>query len=261
MISGMLNGQAWTAGTFPLDGGVSARHEAASVISAAAPLWWMDADISTADDGSTLSDAPLRVGTTITQPTVSKRPLLDCDALNGLPAMIFDAVGDCLQVANDIGTDECSVFVTCYSDSAAGGPVFVEYSPSYFGTPGGVVVACDAQKPFIGTGETGVLTYRVSATTLDGVPAVLGGCFSRATDTDTCVMHVDGTLITSFSDQGNGNTAGNYPSETWSIGSRNNGASNPTDGAIREAVAYARELPAGQAVAIQCALRIRSKVL
>jgi hypothetical protein len=51
-------------------------------------------------------------------------------------------------------------------------------------------------------------------------------------------VYVDGVKVSDFTSTSGSDPAGNFGSSTWNMGSRNDGASRPLDGQIREVVVY-----------------------
>jgi hypothetical protein len=263
----MLNGQNWPAGMSPLEDRVAwADRYIRSVLGAYGCELWLDArDIVTIADGADITTWPARVGTSPTQPTSSKRPEFSADGWSGGPCVLFDNVGEALPCTVDLSsTPAVTLLVAARSDASSAAASAFEYNTNWL-FAGGFQLYFNSQNLYASAAPNLVAARREDA---DGVSArnVVGGCvFDGATTPDYAgLWKADApsvAKVTNLSvDVDSSEATTNYPAASAWIGSRNDGASLPLDGAVRELLLIPARVPDETMLLLMHALSLKAEI-
>jgi hypothetical protein len=194
-------------------------------------------------DNVTVRELP---GNHATQSTSASRPTLQQDS-NGMYYLGFDGTDDGMATPSIdfTGTDKMTVWtgVRKLSDAAAG--TVVELSASATGNLGGFFLRAPQSAASTYSFLSGGSAFSTAVSSL-GYVAPISNILTGIGDIsgDACSLRVNGTTVTSATDQGTGNY-GNYP---LFIG-RRGGASLPFNGRIYQLIIRGAESNAGQIAA------------
>jgi hypothetical protein len=244
----------------------SAQAWSAATVQHFDPQLWVDAaDVQS--DGN-LASWPAKAGTAPTQATESKKPEGDRDgwATDGGPAVKFDGVGECVQTSTpDLnGKQQYTIAATFKAGSNAAHRIVAEYNTNWAAANGCALQQANATGVVLGSQGDGT-NYRYSTGGSDTSSTEICAIITSDRGTSGSSMgeaYVNGSNVSDFDATSGADPAGNFGSSTWNIGSRNDGAARPLDGAIRELAIYSTGVWSAAAVgAVDTALRFRAGLL
>ena len=260
-----LAGQDWTRGIF--ERGSSRDEWAAEQIERLDDRYNLafSAEVSTAlgfSDADTVETWQATIGTSPTQPTISKRP----EYSSSWPSIAFDDVGEALVAPLDLSASStaCAFIV---SDRAAGMSaafrVLMEHGRFYAGATGfGVFAHPTNERIYVGIGTAGAYQDAYWDGYGSGRHVYAFTADSSAAAGSQIRGWIDGVEIAPTATSGTG-MAGNFGNDSIYIGARDDGAGGlerPMNGNMRAAIALASIPTDAEIALVSHALAIRAGV-
>jgi hypothetical protein len=226
---------------------------------------WLDADDITVADAANVTTWPAKEGDSPSQNSVTPRPpTFDVDGVNGRPAVLFDGSNECLQfVVGGLTSNQMANTIASTNSCTAATAVILELGATYHDGTDGIVLGYSTGNSWAGLGN-GTDSYETSTVTCAGAGIgnnVLVAAYDRSPTTDTIKNYISGAPVTPNLEKFvNSTDPTDWEGQVTNIGSRNNGASLPLAGNIRELIVINRALDAGEAFRLSKALMFKSGV-
>ena len=233
---------------------------------------WLDAGhlerVMGVTDAAAVDQWPAKEGvSTATQSTSGKRPVMDVDGFNNRPAVLFDSSNDVLHWAAGglIDTNIAANTLIAVNSSAndGGNAMLFEMGASYQSDDNLGQYYNGSNKFVSGMGAASG-TDEDEGTSTSCCPNILNVCvstFDRAPNPNVIETYINSVQATvTGAEEGNAGATTDWENNAAYLGARNNGASLPFNGHIREFLVLTRALTVGEACRISQALMNKSGI-
>ena len=231
---------------------------------------WLDAEsiVIFHGDGEAISSWTAKVGnSTATQSTSGKRPTLDVDGFNGRPAVKFDNSNDVLHWAAggliDANIPANTLIAVNTTANDGGNAMLFEMGTAYQNDDNLAQYYNGVNKFVSGMGAASG-TDEDEGTSTSTCPDILNVCistFDRTPNPNVIETYINSEPCTiTGAEEGNSGATTDWENNPAYLGARNNGASLPFNGHIREFLVLTRALTAAEAFRIGLALMNKSGV-
>jgi hypothetical protein len=243
------------------------RTHSRYVMQAGTPVWWLDAmDVPATSGLVDIATWPAKVGVSPAQTNAAKKPEFQPNGwFDGGPVVSFDNVNECMTTATSVfaGLSQFSISATYGHRGTAGSKVLLECGTAY--SNGGVIWG--------GSNLGAALFAPMAGHSVGGGPyAILVGGISNPTPVVQTSKHdlaLGGSEVEVWANGISrllawGNTANitpPIPATTMNLGSRNDGASLPFDGDLRELYITSGIWSANQRLLVERLLSYRARLL